>query len=200
MSRELPILCTAPAVRAILDGRQTQTRRLVLVPWGKRSKALPFEPYYTDDDGTLMAADEAGDWHVFAEWGRKPWRPSDVLYVRETWAPHNAAHPKTRVDFRADMMSWGRTSEGEWMFPEPLNNSKLPAPARPLAPRHPHAQVGRPHSPPRAFHRCRTRQHHQRGRCDGGGVRDDNGVRRAVGSSIWRRQLRPRCLVLGDTV
>lgn len=88
MNRTLPILCAAPVVRAILDGRQTQTRRPVLVPWGKRSKAPPFEPYYIDDDGVLMAADEYGDWHVFEKWGRKPWRPGDVLYVRETWRPY----------------------------------------------------------------------------------------------------------------
>lgn len=85
---EKPILCAAPVVRAILDGRQTMDRRPVLVPWGTRSKARPYEPYYTDSDGVLMAADEYGDWHVYAEWGRKPWRPGDVLYVRETWRPY----------------------------------------------------------------------------------------------------------------
>ena len=82
---EKPILCAGPVVRAILDGRQTQDRRPVLVPWGTRSKAPPFDPYYTDDDGTLMAADAAGEWHVFAEWAQKPWNVGDVLYVRETW-------------------------------------------------------------------------------------------------------------------
>lgn len=75
---EKPILCAAPVVRAILDGRQTQDRRPVKNP-----------------DGWLLANPSAGRIgcyqkappHFYAERDLEhPFTPGDVLYVRETWA------------------------------------------------------------------------------------------------------------------
>ncbi len=117
MSRELPILCAGPVVRAILEGRQTQDRRPVRVPWGKRSKAPPYDPYYTDNDGTLMVADEAGDWHVYAEWARKPWNVGDVLYVRETWRPYIRGY-SSHVEYRAGNEHLNRPVTGKSLDPD----------------------------------------------------------------------------------
>jgi hypothetical protein len=53
-----PMLFSGPMVRAIFDGRKTQTRRVLNPqPWG------PFT------------------------WPKQPWQPGDRLWVRETWAP-----------------------------------------------------------------------------------------------------------------
>ena len=74
---EKPILFNTEMVKAILDGRKTQTRRLV--------KDIPlYEPYFTVDDGIAFACDEDGEWHPAEAFSRI--QPGDVLWVRETWA------------------------------------------------------------------------------------------------------------------
>ena len=73
---EKPILFNTEMVRAILDGRKTQTRRLV--------KNIPLqEPYFEDVDGTPYACDGAGEWHPAVDFS--PIQKGDVLWVRETW-------------------------------------------------------------------------------------------------------------------
>lgn len=69
-----PILFNTEMVRTILDGRKTQTRRVVK---GPPSHALrvpspyPWTAWETDDEM----------WHI-----KPPFFPGDILYVRETWA------------------------------------------------------------------------------------------------------------------
>jgi hypothetical protein len=84
---EHPILFSAPMIRAVLAGTKTQTRRVVTVPWNKSTRSLPYEPWWVDDDGKLLAQDEAGEFHP-AEQAMAPYGgPGDRLWVRETWAP-----------------------------------------------------------------------------------------------------------------
>lgn len=61
--RELPILCAASVVRAILEGRQTQDRRPVKDAWRLSCYVSP-------------------PTHIKV---KPPWSPGDILYVRETW-------------------------------------------------------------------------------------------------------------------
>jgi hypothetical protein len=90
---ERPILFNGEMVRAILDGRKTQTRRVM--------KPQPF----TNEDGEVQKTEvgwgyptatdkygneDAGDEEIFACWGedwsiKAPYIPSDRLWVRETW-------------------------------------------------------------------------------------------------------------------
>ena len=73
---ERPILFNAEMVRAILDGRKTQTRRLV--------KGLPLaEPWFTVEDGKPMMCDENGEWYPAERFSVV--QPGDILWVRETW-------------------------------------------------------------------------------------------------------------------
>lgn len=73
---EKPILFNTEMVRAILDSRKTQTRRLM--------KNLPLEePYATEDEGWLFISDEDGIWHRAELYS--PIQRGDVLWVRETW-------------------------------------------------------------------------------------------------------------------
>ena len=74
---EKPILFNTEMVRAILDGRKTQTRRL--------AKGIPLHsPYFEVVDGAPMVCDDNGDWHPATDYSRI--QPGDVLWVRETWA------------------------------------------------------------------------------------------------------------------
>lgn len=99
---ERPILFSAPMVRAILEGRKTQTRRIVRLKPGQQvderddGSSWP----WTDYDGADM-------WH----WLPCPYgQPGDRLWVRETWAvPHalDGRKPRyvpadARFHYRAD--------------------------------------------------------------------------------------------------
>lgn len=133
--KERSILFSAPMVQAILDGRKTQTRRvvkpqpvasfgfehIVLVPDVFHADAFRGTPaegigrqgkrelrwYLEDHAGNLVA-----EWDVHCPYG-SPWE-RDRLWVRETWAPadrmyenHECSPPKA-VAYRADhsAISW----------------------------------------------------------------------------------------------
>lgn len=89
---ERPILFNTEMVRAILEGRKTQTRRLV--------KNIPlYEPYFEDVDGMPYACDREGEWHPAVEFS--PIRNGDVLWVRETWQ-RLFDHRGWRYEYKAD--------------------------------------------------------------------------------------------------
>lgn len=79
---DLPIIFSAPMVRAFLEGRKTQTRRIIKPqpskPWG--SAAL---------DGSRFWTYESLTGEVIEEW-RLPYAPGDRLYVRESHSLHRA--------------------------------------------------------------------------------------------------------------
>lgn len=102
MVKERPILFKAEMVRAILEGRKTQTR-LVMA-----------HPHITDADRFAFDA-ERGEWELgechqgptaHVGWLRCPFgKPSDRLWVKESWAPH----PETQEDgciYRATDPGW----------------------------------------------------------------------------------------------
>jgi hypothetical protein len=77
LSKERPILFSGPMVRAILDGRKTQTRRVI--------KPQPLHPQVSKSDGY------PGTWYGHGQLGIEPevWScpygvPGDRLWVRES--------------------------------------------------------------------------------------------------------------------
>jgi hypothetical protein len=94
---ERPILFSGPMVRAILEGRKTQTRRVV--------KPQPV-------DGVQLCFDaHARCWFGWVEEGERvvaptvrcPYgAPGDTLWVRETWAPSRFKAGDPYYAYRAD--------------------------------------------------------------------------------------------------
>ena len=94
--KERPILFSAPMVRALLDGRKTQTRRLV--------KPQPAN-LTAEMERVLPEAWACGFVGVKCPYGAL----GDRLYVRETWKPHSTFAgmkprdiPRTHVFYKAD--------------------------------------------------------------------------------------------------
>ena len=84
--KERPILFSGPMVRAILEGRKTQTRRLMVPQIGDTTlKTL----VNNDGDMEIRYLDpskmDGVRWEVFVK--GKYGKPGDRLWVRETWGP-----------------------------------------------------------------------------------------------------------------
>jgi hypothetical protein len=82
--KERPILFSAAMVQAILDGRKTQTRRVVKPqPEISEHGNLKGEWLLRPLDGLLLP--KLQDIAIHCPYGQ----PGDRLWVRETWAPHD---------------------------------------------------------------------------------------------------------------
>lgn len=106
-----PILFSAPMVRAILDGRKTQTRRIVQ-PGASQREWLTSGLLASMRNPAMVSGGAAFE-HPLGGPGtviRCPYGAvGDRLWVRETWAPHPDDHqdPPEWVVFRADRGWWG---------------------------------------------------------------------------------------------
>lgn len=111
--KERPILFAGDMVRAILDGRKTQTRRAVK---SKRGCPIDFIGGVGMENDPTCWGFEDGDGEWWALQGNEQCRqipcpygqPGDRLWVRETWTPgyfHNADAddgPQVSIIYRAD--------------------------------------------------------------------------------------------------
>jgi hypothetical protein len=113
--REKPILFSGPMVRAILDGKKTQTRRVVKPQPApgeliKKTKAsmIPDAAHLADD---LFDAGVRLDLPPHCPYGQ----PGDRLWVREAWTPDHADfYPHFRTCYRADGgFEYERNERGE---------------------------------------------------------------------------------------
>lgn len=90
-----PILFSAPMVRALLEGRKTQTRRIIdRQPPEDHARLIveAIHPTVMDRHGEEHPGPETfgvttvdGEWCFRCRYGK----PGDLLYVRETWAPRS---------------------------------------------------------------------------------------------------------------
>ena len=72
-----PIIFSTPMVQAILDGRKTQTRRIVKVNIADR--------FVLDDSGNVLGSYTEGMPEAYPTIDDAPYQEGDILWVRETW-------------------------------------------------------------------------------------------------------------------
>lgn len=92
--KERPILFSAPMVRAIREGRKTQTRRIV---------KCAFQSIEENDDGVLWPWREDVN-NATDHWYPCPYgQPGDRLWVRETWCDFDGDGPRALYKADADV-------------------------------------------------------------------------------------------------
>lgn len=97
--KELPIIMGPESVRAILDGRKTQTRRVV------NKKAL--ERFKFSPSGELLGSfnESHPDWEIYPTIDDAPYKVGDRLWVRETYCTVMGGPPFGLCFYRADSES-----------------------------------------------------------------------------------------------
>ncbi len=95
--KEHPILFSTPMVLAILDGRKTQTRRVVSLPGFRKSMEHPGTWYYQDKKGRWQCL-TTGELATKCPCGQ----PGDQLWVRETWKAEELESGLDGVRYAAD--------------------------------------------------------------------------------------------------
>ncbi len=119
MKNKRPILFSTPMVQALLEGRKTQTRRIIKEPNNGVNTEI------CEIDKKAFAADECGVWKDrISPYGKV----GDLLWVRETFAPSPAYIPRDclpnvsegqgykAIYYRAtsEHFAWGMYGEPKW--------------------------------------------------------------------------------------
>jgi hypothetical protein len=117
--KEGPILFSGPMVRAILEDRKVQTRRVVMVRHNGPRGDGKLHVYGNEYQRWIQAGDDKSMWMADrpsitggtagGPWVRCPYGvPGDRLWVRETWCCIDSkVRPGARIAYRAD------TTDGE---------------------------------------------------------------------------------------
>lgn len=104
-----PILFNTEMVRAILDGRKTVTRRLVKPRF--RPDEWTFQVITEKHSGKYVRIEYLNEWEEVTRYMPEPFKPGDILYVRETWT-HERGEYYYRADFESDYLSPCETLSG----------------------------------------------------------------------------------------
>ncbi|MDW0357749.1 hypothetical protein Q8G38_00300 [Halomonas venusta] len=110
--KERPILFNAEMVRALLDGRKTQTRRIVKPTKDRNGSGCHLSP--CEVAGEINAGD-----YFLCPYGQ----PGDRLWVKETWRPQGVLSPwDLGVTYAADgeqrIIKDGEFGDKDWNMPK----------------------------------------------------------------------------------
>lgn len=131
--RDRPILFSGPMVRAILEGRKTQTRRVVKGISAETEFAPDFHTNFPEhgmdavrfEDGHAVFEYQTGTADTREHRVRCPYgQPGDRLWARETWRPKSwsAEGGWGEIEYAADGAV--RQVEGDWSFSQAYPSSR----------------------------------------------------------------------------
>ena len=92
-----PILFNTEMVRAILDGRKVQTRRVLKPKY--RENEYGFLVITNLHDGRFVRVEYYDEYEEMTRYMKQPYNTGDVLWVKETWAKYDVSG---RIIYRAD--------------------------------------------------------------------------------------------------
>lgn len=128
-----PIIFSTEMVRAILEGRKTQTRRVVR-PQPPDGEAFYgprlYYPVAIDKDGMMGPADKPIFGISSEGWGTKcPYQPGRVLWVRETWGKREvvAGEYHYKADYPAHVLQGLFSAKAGWRWSPPIYMPKKAA-------------------------------------------------------------------------
>jgi len=108
--KERPILFSGEMVKAVLDGRKTQTRRVI-----------KFDPDKMKVEGGQIWTLRRGEWWPWTSTTYSPYgQPGDWLWVRETWQIHRLKGPTglefPNILYRADSSTQLLIDKRVWQY------------------------------------------------------------------------------------
>lgn len=112
MGKIRPILFSTPMVQAILEGRKTQTRRVV--------PSLITEGFDVEADGkTIVAYIDQSTGDSYRPEQVAKYHAGDILWIRETWGDYDGK--ASFYVYRADFPQYSTGKPGYWHEPEQIN-------------------------------------------------------------------------------
>ena len=106
MSRVLPILFNTEMVRAILSGRKTVTRRAVRPKYKEDESGFEVLTNMGTGERWLEKVDEEEMSFDPPRYIAPPYKPGDILYVRETWCYGSLDYGKEQYYYKADNLTF----------------------------------------------------------------------------------------------
>lgn len=120
--KEHPILFSGPMVRAILEGRKTQTRRVVKPQpsYIIDSQCRTYEPALEDQHGEMYPGPEVFGFYNEEHGWKSPYgKPGDRLWVREPYYQQGHWEPVPGIRTKHGRQKWRFVSQGDVCFDEP---------------------------------------------------------------------------------